>query len=265
MPRKNAANAHDIEDILQEGCRILAGQEQPQYTVVCRMLEAHHGVAVPYYTLRNRFLGKTVPHSKAHVQQQLLSPETENVLVDWIVFLSDTAHPLNKRTIRKKAEALCGSKPSVGWIYWFLNCWPKIQLGRPSGLDPKRGQAFNRPVVGRHFNLLLQIVRKHNIPIENIYNMDEKGCQRGGGRKQSGRKYFVPRCRRPKYRQRGTNLELITIIECVCADGTSFAPGFVFSGKEFSPEWFTVDPKISYVAFACQSPRSCCVTDHLPY
>lgn len=76
--------------------------------------------------------------------------------------------------------------------------------------------------------------------------MDEKGCQHGGGRKESGRKYFVPRSQRPRYRQCSANLELVTVIECVCADGTFLLPGFVFSGKEFSPEWFEVDPKIWY-------------------
>ena len=74
--------------------------------------------------------------------------------------------------------------------------------------------------------------------------MDEKGCQRGGGRKGSNRKCLIP-CRRcPKYMSRSTNLELITIIECVCADGTALLPGFVFSGKEFCPELFMVDPNI---------------------
>jgi hypothetical protein len=51
-----------------------------------------------------------------------------------------------------------------------------------SGLDPKRAKAFNRPVVNRYFDGLNQLVESHNIPIENIYNMDEKGCQRGGGK-----------------------------------------------------------------------------------
>ena len=245
---------HDIEEIIQEGCKILAGQEKPRYADVHQQLESCYNMDIPYHTLRNRSLGNSVSFSKASVRKQLLSPEAERVLVDWVIFLSDTAHPLNKQSIQKRAEALCGKKPSVNWIYWFLKHWPEIQLGRPSGLDPKRGQAFNRPVVGRHFDLLLEIVRKSNIPEENIYNMDEKGCQRGGGRKQSGRKYFVPRSRRPKYKQRSANLELITIIECVCADGTSFLPGFVFAGKEFAPEWFTVHPQISYVAFSCRFP-----------
>ena len=213
---------------------------------VCQQLKTHHGCVIPYHTLRNCYLGNSLPPKKAHVQQQLLSPETEKVLINWIVFLSDMAHPLNKQTIQKKAEALCGKKPSQSWIRWFLRHWPEIQLGKPSGLDPKCAQAFNHPVVGRHFDLLLDIIGKYDIPVENIYNMDEKGCQHGGGRKESGRKYFVPHSRRPQYRQHSANLELVTVIECVCADGTFLLPGFVFSGKEFSPEWFEVDPKIWY-------------------
>jgi len=59
-------------------------------------------------------------------------------------------------------------------------------------------------------------------------------------------KYFIPRERRPQYKIRSPNLELVTIIECVCADGESLPPGFIFAGKEFHPEWFEVDPEIRY-------------------
>ena len=50
--------------------------------------------------------------------------------------------------------------------------------------------------------------------------------------------------KRTKYQPKSANLELVTIIECVCADGTGLSPGFVFSGKDFSPEWFEVDLNI---------------------
>jgi hypothetical protein len=43
------------------------------------------------------------------------------------------------------------------------------------------------------------------------------------------------------------NLELVTIIECVCADGTNLFPAFVFTGKEFAQEWFEVDCNIGCV------------------
>ncbi|KAF8063552.1 hypothetical protein FPV67DRAFT_1357517, partial [Lyophyllum atratum] len=77
--------------------------------------------------------------------------------------------------------------------------------------------AFNRPVVTHHFELLEKILRTYSIPVENIYNMDEKGCQRGGSRKATLRKYFVPRSCHPRYRKSSSNLQLVTIIECVCA------------------------------------------------
>ena len=61
-------------------------------------------------------------------------------------------------------------------------------------------------------------------------------------------KYFVPCARRPKYKQHSANLELVTIIECICADGTTLKPGFVFQGKEFTPEHFEIDDEILYIS-----------------
>ena len=48
-------------------------------------------------------------------------------------------------------------------------------LGCPSGLDPKRARAFNPITVEHHFELLENFIQKHDIPWENVYNMDEKG------------------------------------------------------------------------------------------
>lgn len=243
MPRRQP-HSPEICQLIQEACDTLRAETKPNITQVLCDIRNRTGHVLPYDTVRRCFLGTSLSPSESHAHQQLLLPNIEKVLVDWIIFLSDTSHPLNKRSIQKKAEALCGRKPSEKWIRAFLRRHPEVKLGRPSDLDPKRAQAFNRAVVSRHFNQLLQVIQKHEIPIENIYNMDEKGCQRCGGRKGSCQKCFIPRCRRLKYRSRSTNLELITIIECVCADGMSLLPGFVFSGKEFCQEWFEVDPQI---------------------
>ncbi len=132
-------------------------------------------------------------------------------------------------------------------MYAFLGRHPSIRLGKPSSLDPKRSKAFNQPVVERYFEMLKRLVDEKEIPIENVYNMDEKGCQCGGGKKVSSRKFFIPRHRRPYYWKRSANLELITIIECVSADGTSLWPGFVFPGQGFHPAWFEVHDEITYV------------------
>ncbi|KIK25085.1 hypothetical protein PISMIDRAFT_97377 [Pisolithus microcarpus 441] len=47
-----------------------------------------------------------------------------------------------------------------------------------------------------------------------------------------------------KYRTHSGNLELVTIIECMSADGSSIAPGFVFSGKSYHKKWFKAHPDI---------------------
>ena len=200
---------------------------------------------VPRCTLRNRWLGLHESAQKAHEQSQHLSAEEERALCDWVQHRSDIARPLNKRTLLRKVERIIGIRPSKQWYKKFLKRHPDIlRLGKPSGLDPKRAQCFNRAAISEHFVQLQTVLDTKRIPWQNVYNMDEKGCQRGGGRRMQAIKYFVPRDRRPQYKLRSANLELITIIECVCADGSDVKPGFIFPGKEFHPEWFEVDDDI---------------------
>ncbi|KIL56122.1 hypothetical protein M378DRAFT_17371 [Amanita muscaria Koide BX008] len=45
---------------------------------------------------------------------------------------------------------------------------------------------------------------------------------------------------------RSSNLELVTIVECVAADGGFLSPGIIFEGKQqYERAWFEVDPRIS--------------------
>ncbi|OSC99800.1 DDE-domain-containing protein, partial [Trametes coccinea BRFM310] len=136
------------------------------------------------------------------------------------------------------------------WLSRFLARHQELRLGKPSGLDPKRAQAFNEATVERHFELLRKVMEEHGIPWEHVYNMDEKGIQRGR-RNVEQVKYILHRSERPVYKLRSANLELVTIIECVCANGGSLKPGFIFPGKEFHKEWFEVDPEI----LICMSPN----------
>ncbi|PCH44073.1 hypothetical protein WOLCODRAFT_76957 [Wolfiporia cocos MD-104 SS10] len=82
--------------------------------------------------------------------------------------------------------------------------------------------------------------------------MDEKGVQWGGGYKVTALKYFIPRDCWPKYKICSPNLELVTIIECICADGVSLKPGLIFLGKQFHREWFEADPDIWQVVVLTQ-------------
>jgi hypothetical protein len=193
---------------------------------------------VPRQTLDNRIKGKHKPAQKSQASKQLLSEAEEDVLVDWIKYRSETARPLSRRTLTKKVSQSCGKTVGKRWYLRFIARHPEIRLGKPSGLDPKRAQCFNRAIIDDHFCQLGEVLDAKGIPWANVYNMDEKGCQRGGGRRMQAIKYLIPRNRRPRYKLRSANLELVTIIECVSADGESLPPGFIFPGKEFHPEWY---------------------------
>ena len=240
------------EKIIQEGVDLLRRQQKPNLSAVKRLLDTKYKTCVCLGTIRNRASCKHETARKAHSTQQLLSHSQENVLIEWIILLSETGHSIGKGALRRKAELICGQTPGKTWVYHFLRRHPEIVLGKPSGLDPKQAQAFNQPTVKRHFELLEAIIKKHEVPPENIYNMDEKGVQRGGGRKVQARKYLIPRNKRQAYKMRSSNLELVTIVECVAADGGFLSPGIIFEGKQqYEHAWFEVDPRISSVSCLC--------------
>lgn len=192
---------------------------------------------VKYWTLRRRRDG-VQPRSVAHQKDQLLAPVQEEVLADWCQYLSDNGIPLNSKTIRPRVKALTGKKPGRNWFRRFLGRHPDVVSGRPAGLAPNRAQAVRYPIVQEHFKLWKKHVIDVGIPPENIYNMDEKGLQLGGGRKTRKTKYFFRRDRRPKYIVRNENLELVTVIDCIAADGAGPPPSFIFSGSTFDGRWF---------------------------
>ncbi|KAG2049015.1 hypothetical protein BDR06DRAFT_894488 [Suillus hirtellus] len=97
----NAEREKKIQDV----CAILLASSSPNIRTAAK----EHNV--PYHTLRRHYLGLTQPCYKAHGHQQLLSPELEFVLVDWIKHLSSMGHPLSKWTIRIKAAVLSRKKP----------------------------------------------------------------------------------------------------------------------------------------------------------
>jgi hypothetical protein len=164
----------------------------------------------------------------------------EDVLIEWINFLGMIAQPLHESTIGHYVKEITGHAPGKGWLRRFKKRHEdKIVHCRTSGLDPKCARSFNHPVVNDYFEKLRQVLEAEDIPWENVYNMDEKGAQLGGGRKVRRRKYLFGRSSCQRYRIRSSNLELVTAVECVSADGHTLKPYIIFKGKRLSQEWFT--------------------------
>lgn len=90
------------------------------------------------------------------------------------------------------------------------------------------------------FRQLDEIVKRFDISWDNVYNMDKKGVQLGGGRKGSNKRYIFSRHQKSRYRAKSNNLELMAVIDCVCATGNAeIPPGFVHQ-KGYAGEWWEI-------------------------
>ena len=179
-------------------------------------------------TLMNQVKGLHGTRAKGRITLRLLTPVQEEALIDWCRLNSSHATPLHSTNLRARAFQISGKHPGKHWASRFIQHHPCLVSAKPRGLDPKRAQNFNRTVVAEYFGSRQQLEERYGgIPPEHHWNMDEKGCQMGGGRQGSGMKFIFASEDSKRYRLHSDNLELVSIIECVNAAGTAMPPAFI--------------------------------------
>ena len=100
-----------------------------------------------------------------------------------------------------------------------------------SNLEKCQAQALNPTAVSEFYDILEELIDEYKITEENIYNMDEKGIQLGMGKHVCA---FMNRDQQSITQVEDGDWELVTLIECVCADGTATQPRAVFKGAILS-------------------------------
>ncbi|KIK65038.1 hypothetical protein GYMLUDRAFT_160071, partial [Collybiopsis luxurians FD-317 M1] len=74
------------------------------------------------------------------------------------------------------------------------------------GFDPKCTKCFNYVTVKAHFELLQKQVDMKNIQVQNMYNTDKIGIQKGGGRNgQAHVKFFYSATDKARYKMKSNN------------------------------------------------------------
>ena len=92
--------------------------------------------------------------------------------------------------------------------------------------------------VERWFNYLKEALCRYNVPMHNVYNMDETGFQMGYSQKEQV--IFNRRTGPPLSVTTGTT-QWVTSIECICADGPPLQPLDIHRGKvpnQLMDRWF---------------------------
>ena len=193
---------------------------------------------VPRSTLTDRWNG-TPTHREGHVHELLLTPAQEEVLVEWIKVTGRRGIPFMASMIADYVADIVGHEISESWIRHFKSWHPELKVKWTSTLERCRAASLNPALVNEFYDLLEEMITKHNIPSENIYNMDEKGIQLGIGQKV---KAFVDCDQKDVYSIVDGNRELITVIETVSADGSCLQPSVIFQGKRRDLEWGRNNP-----------------------
>jgi len=180
-------------------------------------------------TLSDRINGTHKPRHEISEASWHLNDAQQNVTNEWLIQSSRMATPLHPRDLRAHVLDLTGKLPGANWPWKYLKQNSNIlRVSKPSHLDPKRAQNFNRTNVEGYFQLRAQIEEQYGgIPPEHHWNEDEKGIQMGGGQNGLGLKFIFAAEARERYRQHSDNLELVTILDCANAAGYIMRPYFV--------------------------------------
>ena len=176
---------------------------------------------------------------EAHAQEQLLTAAQEEVLAKWIKIQGRRGVPMTYTSVAHAAGEISGKEVGEVWPKRFLKRHPDLKMKKTTGLEKARAKALNQFAVNEYFDILTDVIKEYDILPENIYNMDEKGIQLGIGAKITA---MIDRDQKVVYSIEDGNRELVTVIECICADGSVLHPSVIFQGVRRNSEWGRNNP-----------------------
>lgn len=198
---------------------------------------------VPPTTLRRRF-NQGLSRRESHSNQQLLAPEQEDQLVQWILDLEKQGHAPTHKQAREMAQYISissGGPKSVGlkWIYRFLKRHAAIGTKIGRRMDALRIQNTNPEDLRAWYDLVKQNIVDFRVDPANIWNMDETGLSVGAC--SNGRVIGSSATKRTYKKVPSESRERVTILETISAEGEFIRPLVIFKGKELQTSWFQHD------------------------
>jgi hypothetical protein len=187
-------------------------------------------------TLARRHQGVQASCRTKAENQQALHPQQEKELLRYIERLTRQGLPPSRPMIRRFASDITKKELGIGWVNRFVQRYDVHLISRwVTGIDRARHQADSISKYSLYFELLLSKLSQYNLEPHNIYNMDEKGCMLGiltrSKRVFSRRLYEEGKI---KAHIQDGNREWITLLACICADGSALAPALIYQSASGS-------------------------------
>jgi hypothetical protein len=173
------------------------------------------------------------------MKEQLLTLAQEEILAKWIKVQGRRGVPMTYPSVAQAAAEISGKSVGEVWPKRFLKRHLDLKMKKTAPLESARAKALNRHAVDEFFDMLTDVVKEYDVQPGNIYNMDEKGIQLGIGARVTA---MIDRDQKIVYSIEDGNRELVTVIECICADGTVLHPSVIFQGLRRNAEWGRDNP-----------------------
>ena len=203
-------------------------------------------------TLRRRKLGLSLPHSKAHRDEQLFSPGEEKAITQHCLKMADHNFPISHTLLRNLAQDMYNSRsiavPSseylppqprqIGqdWVDRFLKRNQKIRAKFVRHQERSRLAVSNN--IELQFDFLRQLanlIRRLKVQEANIWNCDEKGITMG---RQSIKSKVIIRAGTTSAAGSGGNREFVSVLETVNAAGQVIPPFIVWTGNVHTESYY---------------------------
>lgn len=220
-----------LDAVVQSG---LTANGYPVYS----LRSAAQQFSVPYTTLHARWKGRKTRKEVAE-EQQILTPAEEKMVVQWTKAMALRGMGWSPEIIRNAARMISGKPVGHKYTLQLRKRHPDLKFIRTRGLEACRARSLNKPQVMKFFDILDDIYGRLQVTPDRIYNMDEKGVQLGvGGR----RGVLIDAAQKVAYHIEDGCRDIVTCIECVCADGTAVPTMHIFKAQNFDLEWGRDNP-----------------------
>ena len=184
--------------------------------------------------------------TESHHPYQRLSPAQEETLVKWIEYQQARGYPVRHYFVRELAEELLRSESSptsrnitaIGesWVQRFIHRHPQLKTIFSETIEASRVK-ITKEVLVKYFSALRKEMDENPVLPENTYNMDETGMAIGT---IQGSHVIVNRDKRLKYQAEPGRQEWVTVVECICGDGSTIPPYVIFKGGNVLSSWIPV-------------------------
>ena len=196
-------------------------------------------------------------HLKPPGRTKILSNHEEEQLTSYCLNMQKLGFGLTQSGIaqcvldilhqNKQANPFGENGPGQAWWKRFMRDHKELSFRAPQALNEARAQRANQTIVKDHFDKLREILEKHSLTANHIWNMDETGfiiepgLQRVIARKGSRQVHQVS-C--------GNSHDHISVCPTISARGTYIPLLIIFKGKRMIPGLLDGAPPGSVMGFS---------------